>query len=51
MKPIILSDFYTEIKNKWHGSESFPTLHKLGKAVARLKLKEIADKDDTKEGM
>ncbi len=49
---IMLSNFYIEVKIKGFGSDRvLPTLHKLSKAVARLKLKEIVDEEDAKEAM
>jgi DNA replicative helicase MCM subunit Mcm2 (Cdc46/Mcm family) len=59
LKPILneealmmLEEFYINIKIKGFGSDRvLPTLHKLGKAVARLKLKEIVDEADAKEVM
>ncbi|HSF50579.1 MAG TPA: AAA family ATPase [Nitrososphaeraceae archaeon] len=59
LKPILneeaitmLEEFYINIKIKGFGSERvLPTLHKLAKAIARLKLKTIADEEDAKEVM
>ena len=59
LKPVLneeaitmLEEFYINIKIKGFGSERvLPTLHKLIKAVARLKLKTIADEEDAKEVM
>lgn len=59
LKPILneeaitmLEDFYINVKIKGFGSDRvLPTLHKLAKAVARLKLKEIVDENDAKEVM
>jgi len=49
---IMLQDFYVNIKIKGYGSDRvLITLHKLIKAIARLKLKEEADEDDAKEVM
>jgi DNA replicative helicase MCM subunit Mcm2 (Cdc46/Mcm family) len=49
---IMLEEFYIDIKIEGFGSDRvLPTLHKLAKAVARLKLKEAADEDDAKEVM
>ena len=49
---IMLYQFYIEVKIKQFGSDRvLPTLHKLVKAVARLKLKQIADKEDATEAM
>jgi DNA replicative helicase MCM subunit Mcm2 (Cdc46/Mcm family) len=47
---IMLEEFYINVKIKGFGSDRvLPTLHKLAKAVARLKLKEIVDAEDAKE--
>lgn len=59
LKPILneealmmLEEFYINVKIKGFGSDRvLPTLHKLAKAVARLKLKEIVDGADAKEVM
>ena len=59
LKPVLneeaitmLEEFYINIKIKGFGSERvLPTLHKLTKALARLKLKTIADEEDAKEVM
>jgi replicative DNA helicase Mcm len=59
LKPILneealmmLEEFYINVKIKGFGSDRvLPTLHKLVKAVARLKLKEIVDEEDAKEVM
>jgi replicative DNA helicase Mcm len=49
---IMLEEFYIDIKIKGFGSDRvLPTLHKLAKAVARLKLKEIVEEEDAKEVM
>jgi DNA replicative helicase MCM subunit Mcm2 (Cdc46/Mcm family) len=49
---IMLEEFYINVKIKGFGSDRvLPTLHKLTKAVARLKLKEIVDEEDAKEVM
>jgi replicative DNA helicase Mcm len=49
---IMLEEFYIDVKIKGFGSDRvLPTLHKLTKAVARLKLKEIVDEEDAKEVM
>jgi DNA replicative helicase MCM subunit Mcm2 (Cdc46/Mcm family) len=48
----MLTDFYKEIRKKNFGSPRvLKTLRKLTKAIARLKLKEIADEEDAKEAM
>lgn len=48
----MLTDFYKEIRKKNFGSPRvLITLPKLVKAIARLKLKEIADEEDAKEAM
>jgi replicative DNA helicase Mcm len=49
---IMLEEFYINVKINGFGSDRvLPTLHKLTKAVARLKLKEIVDEEDAKEVM
>jgi hypothetical protein len=49
---IMLEEFYINVKIKGFGSDRvLPTLHKLAKAVARLKLKEVVGEEDAKEVM
>ncbi|HSF51977.1 MAG TPA: AAA family ATPase [Nitrososphaeraceae archaeon] len=59
LKPIIsqeaktmLEDFYINVKIKGFGSDRvLPSLRKIAKAIARLKLKDIVDEYDAKEAM
>ena len=49
---IMIREFYKSISLKYFRSDRLlPTLHRLTKAVARLKLKNIADEEDAKESM
>ena len=48
----MLKEFYIEIASKFFGSPRIHiTLPKLAKAIARLKLKDIADEEDAEEAM
>ena len=48
----MIREFYKSIKLKYFKSDRLlPTLHRLTKAVARLKLKNVADEEDAKESM